>query len=54
MPKILREGGCLCGAIRYQIEGEPFDADYCHCLFVPKSTAFGAWMILRQAKLFDG
>jgi len=24
-------GGCLCGAIRYQVNGLPFDADHCHC-----------------------
>jgi hypothetical protein len=24
-------GGCLCGAIRYQISAEPRSADYCHC-----------------------
>jgi hypothetical protein len=24
-------GGCLCGAIRYQIGAEPRSADYCHC-----------------------
>jgi len=25
------EGGCLCGAIRYRLESEPFEAGYCHC-----------------------
>ena len=25
-------GGCMCGAIRYEVEGSPsFDATYCHC-----------------------
>uniref|UniRef100_Q0HRI9 Glutathione-dependent formaldehyde-activating, GFA n=1 Tax=Shewanella sp. (strain MR-7) TaxID=60481 RepID=Q0HRI9_SHESR len=40
------EGGCLCGAIRYRIEGKPFDADYCHCRMCQKSigAVFGAWM----------
>lgn len=40
------EGGCLCGAIRYRIEGKPFDADYCHCCMCQKSigAVFGAWM----------
>jgi hypothetical protein len=25
------EGGCLCGAIRYQVQGAPLHAGYCHC-----------------------
>lgn len=25
------EGGCLCGAVRYRLESEPFDAGYCYC-----------------------
>jgi hypothetical protein len=29
--KLPLEGGCLCGAIRYQISAEPRNADYCHC-----------------------
>ena len=24
-------GGCLCGAIRYRLDADPFDAGYCHC-----------------------
>ena len=24
-------GGCLCGAIRYRLRSEPFDAGWCHC-----------------------
>ncbi len=49
----LREGGCLCGAIRYQVEGEPFDADYCHCRSCQKSTgsAFGAWMDFKLSQV---
>ena len=26
------EGGCLCGAIRYRIDGPPRRATHCHCL----------------------
>ena len=26
-----RSGGCLCGAIRYRLASEPYDAGYCHC-----------------------
>ncbi len=25
------EGGCLCGAVRYRLEGDPFDCGWCHC-----------------------
>jgi hypothetical protein len=25
------EGGCACGAVRYQLSSEPFDAGWCHC-----------------------
>jgi hypothetical protein len=28
---IMKAGGCLYGAIRYQISAEPRSADYCHC-----------------------
>ncbi|MCL1139788.1 GFA family protein [Shewanella pneumatophori] len=39
-------GSCLCGKVQYQISGEPFDADYCHCRQCQKSTGsvVGAWM----------
>ncbi|MCL1059140.1 GFA family protein [Shewanella gelidimarina] len=42
----LQLGGCLCGAIRYQITAAPFSADFCHCRQCQKSTGsvLGAWM----------
>ena len=24
-------GGCMCGAVRYELESDPFDAGWCHC-----------------------
>jgi hypothetical protein len=24
-------GGCACGAVRYRLSAQPFDAGYCHC-----------------------
>lgn len=27
----MAEGGCLCGAIRYRVTGEPVAATLCHC-----------------------
>jgi len=26
-----RTGGCMCGAVRYELMSEPFDAGWCHC-----------------------
>jgi hypothetical protein len=25
------DGGCLCGAVRYRLASEPYDAGWCHC-----------------------
>lgn len=32
------EGGCLCGAIRYRVEGPHIDAGYCHCRICQRSA----------------
>ncbi|MGI3004914.1 GFA family protein [Shewanella algae] len=47
------QGGCLCGAIRYRLEGEPFDADHCYCSQCRKSTGavVGSWMDFRLEQL---
>jgi hypothetical protein len=33
-----RTGSCLCGAIRYTLEGEPFLTGLCHCLDCRKES----------------
>ena len=37
------EGGCLCGAVRYRVAGDPKIAGVCHCTFCKRRTgsAFG-------------
>lgn len=42
-------GGCDCGAIRYALSDEPFDADFCHCRTCQRTTGapVSAWMDLR-------
>ena len=47
------EGGCLCGAIRYRVSGEPLARSLCHC----RSCRLGAgapsvaWVVLRSNDL---
>ena len=31
MPTSIAEGGCLCGAVRYRVTGEPMGSMVCHC-----------------------
>ena len=31
-------GGCACGAVRYRLDAEPYDAGYCHCTVCRRST----------------
>jgi hypothetical protein len=44
----MRTGGCLCGAVRYSLEGEPFHVGRCHCADCRKEsgstyTIYGQW-----------
>ncbi len=35
------EGGCLCGALRYEAEGEPLYAGHCYCVDCQKASGSG-------------
>jgi hypothetical protein len=47
---ISMKGGCHCGAIRYEVLGKSFDADYCHCRDCQKTTGspVGVWMDFKK------
>jgi hypothetical protein len=40
----VRSGGCLCGAVRYEVHGLPYQSGLCHCTICRKITgsAFSA------------
>jgi hypothetical protein len=35
---VLMKGGCLCGAVRYEISADPVIAGHCHCLDCRKAS----------------
>ncbi|MFD1725792.1 GFA family protein [Rhizobium viscosum] len=52
-----RHGGCLCGTVRYQVEGEPYRIGLCHCADCRKEsgssfTSFAHWP--RDSFSFSG
>lgn len=44
------KGGCLCGAVRFEIAGKPLFMSYCHCSRCRKTSgAFAAIVMVRKA-----
>jgi hypothetical protein len=49
--KLPLEGGCLCGRVRYRIDGAPRDAGYCHCRMCQRAAGAPvvAWLTMDSA-----
>ena len=47
------EGGCLCGAVRYRVSGEPVAATLCHCRSCRKASGGTnvAWAVFDKSEL---
>ena len=47
------KGGCHCGAVRYEVSGKPFDADYCHCKDCQRTTGapVGVWADFKTEQI---
>src|SRR5947208_9300685 len=54
---MIREGGCLCGAVRFRCEGEPLNVCICHCRNCQKamgSPFFARALFDQQALTVEG
>jgi hypothetical protein len=52
MSSVKLTGGCLCGALRYEIDGTGGDVSHCHCGMCRKASgaAFATWLGVDHEK----
>ncbi len=54
----MHEGGCLCGAVRYRVTGQPVRASICHCRNCQRRTGsafgMGAYFRPEQVEILRG
>jgi hypothetical protein len=52
VPTTVAEGGCICGAIRYRVAGEPTNTMICHCQSCRRVAAAPvvAWVTFPKAR----
>jgi len=50
MTESVHAGGCLCGAVRYQVAGAPLRVGLCHCETCRRNTgaSFGTFAVIRR------
>ena len=48
----LGQGGCICGALRYEMLGQPLRVTICHCKFCQRATG-SAYMVEPVFRLED-
>jgi hypothetical protein len=48
-----RSGGCVCGAVRFTVAGEPLRVTLCHCTWCQRrtGTAFGTEVVYAGAQV---